>query len=81
MALVYAALVYRQHCFLRDSRVEMIGMGFLRTPIRVSRCSSACFCCSEILFKYSSSACIVENQVCSPREQMEYYALLATGIG
>ena len=28
MALVYAALVYRQHCFLRDSRVEMIGMGF-----------------------------------------------------
>ena len=28
MALVYVALVYGQHCFLRDSRVEMIGMGF-----------------------------------------------------
>ena len=27
MALVYVALVYRQHCFLRESRVEMIGMG------------------------------------------------------
>lgn len=28
MALVYVALVYRQHCLPRDSRVEMIGMGF-----------------------------------------------------
>ena len=41
MALVYAALVYRQHCFLRDSRVEMIGMGFKNSnqSVKMFQCS------------------------------------------